>query len=571
MKRQRLNALYLVIIVACYICHTEAVTGTCDRSSGPAGTVHCIQIPGVYYGYQWATCRTNTYIKTTSKGRHACIDSTRIYCYYQCMIDVYGRENGFVFPLCKCSPSDPPPTVKVPLPAWCYSPDGRSCNWYTDCLNKAYPKCEDDKDEYAIKFAEKFCKLYDKNYKDFSTEGKKWVDAVRKCLQVKLVPLIDTTREKSCAELKSEAFKTHTPCYLNPDQSSLSYCDLSIADQMTVFWTIKSAYIDAFGSSLKGMLEVLAGCIQAKTKSLVQEVKAKIQERVDKIEKAINPITDIIQETELRIKVWLEHQTPPIQLDIYINEKDWDKASKRRKRSVPDDREIVISQFAGKIVDALASEQKWKDKGVAWFAYANNETAHDNNTMSIRLLVADRSKYEGFDNSSLSLPKHANLTTTLVQLSEAILKGTLKLMIDGESIEIMKLNGCLDWNCEEHAFNITYMKAPESNGDDVKPKADECDAENGPDGARQCVKLQGYDDYQWATCRTDSYIKQTTNGKHYCRNPLHTYCLYQCMLDKYEESSGDVYGRCQCSGSQKATYTFAFVVLLAAVSSLLVL
>ncbi|CAB3998773.1 Hypothetical predicted protein [Paramuricea clavata] len=165
----------------------------------------------------------------------------------------------------------------------------------------------------------------------------------------------------------------------------------------------------------------------------------------------------------VRIKVWVQNSISPIQLSMFIRDNDWDKASKRRKRSVPDDREIARSQFAGKIVDALALEQMWKDKGVAWFAYANNETAHDNNIMSIRLLVADRFKYEAFDNSSLSLTKPANLTAILVQLSEAVLNGTLNLMIDGESIEIMKLNGCLDWNCKEHAFNITSLKSQDSN------------------------------------------------------------------------------------------------------------
>jgi hypothetical protein len=102
-------------------------------------------------------------------------------------------------------------------------------------------------------------------------------------------------------------------------------------------------------------------------------------------------------------------------------------------------------------------------------------------------------------------------------------------------------------------------------------EAAKCYAFSGPNGATQCVKLQGYNGYQWATCRTNSYLVQTSNGLHHCSIQSHTYCLYQCMLDKYGKSSGDVSGSCQCSGSQKATYTFAFVVLLATVSSLLVL
>ena len=102
-------------------------------------------------------------------------------------------------------------------------------------------------------------------------------------------------------------------------------------------------------------------------------------------------------------------------------------------------------------------------------------------------------------------------------------------------------------------------------------KAAKCDSVSGPSGAKQCARVRGYNDYQWVTCRTDLYIKLKTSGRYRCKNQFATYCRYHCMVDKYGKRSGDVYGSCQCSGSQKATYTFAFVVLLATVSSLLVL
>jgi hypothetical protein len=352
--------------------------------------------------------------------------------------------------------------------------------------------------------------------------------------------------------------------------------------------------LKAFWPTLKGLLDVRKGCGE-NTKT--QEVKAKIQEEVNKItsKNKTNPVNDVIREMNVRIKVWVQNSISPIQLSMFIRDNDWDNASKRRKRSVQDDRKISRSQFAGKIVDTLASEQMWKDKGVAWFAYAEN----DGNIMSIRLLVADRfkyerrdnstkyermdnstkhqrmdnsTKYERMDNSTSPLQQPTNLSEILMQLGKDVLNGTLNLQIDGENVEVTKLNGCLDLNCEEHAFNIKSLKFQENNGNvksTVKPKV-VCDADNGPDGARQCFKLSGYMDYQWITCRTNSYIKLKTNGKHSCTDQSRTYCFYQCMLDKYEESSGDVYGSCQCSGSQKVTYSFAYVVLLAAVSFLLV-
>ena len=448
----------------------KADVGTCNKWSGPAGNTHCIKIAR-YSDYQWGTCRTDVYLKTKSNGDHHCIDRSATYCYYQCMLDVYDKNNGDILPYCKCSPGDPLPTETIPLPAWCHSPDGTNCSWYRECLSKAYPQCKDDHDEYAIQYAEKFCTLYNESFKNFSWQGRNWVNAVRKCLQLKLVPVIDTTRQKTCTELKSAAFETHTPCYLDPDPSAPSYCDLSIGDKWEVFWTIKSAFVDAFGPSLKGLYDVMAGC----TRKAVKSNKEKTKEITKKIkEAAVDAITDlaadndtrILQENTARIKTWLEEALSPsfpfpVQLDLRIGFEDLENFQRRRKRSIEDDLETTRSRLAGKIIDEIAVQKEWQNKGIAWFAYANadNETEHDKNTMSIRFLVTDRSKYESVENGSSALTKSSNLTSTLLELSEAVLKRTLdNLKINGERIEIMALNGCLDWNCEEHTFNITLMK-----------------------------------------------------------------------------------------------------------------
>ena len=105
-------------------------------------------------------------------------------------------------------------------------------------------------------------------------------------------------------------------------------------------------------------------------------------------------------------------------------------------------------------------------------------------------------------------------------------------------------------------------------------RTDQCNRYRGPSGARQCTKFSGYTDYQWATCRSDAYIRLTSGGTHHCRNRFHTYCLYQCMLEKYSKSSGFVLSSCRCtpgqnSATQKEKYTFVFVVFVA-ISSLLV-
>ena len=147
----------------------------CDKWSGPAGTVECIQIRRYNNEYQWATCLTDAYIKQKSNQKHLCLDRTATYCWYQCMLEEYNKEVGSVTGDCSCNPSNPTsyPNTLTPttlLPPECYSPPGDSCDWYRSCLEKKYP-CEATSNGYAIKYAEHFCKLYDQSYAKFSQAG----------------------------------------------------------------------------------------------------------------------------------------------------------------------------------------------------------------------------------------------------------------------------------------------------------------------------------------------------------------------------------------------------------------
>ena len=84
-------------------------------------------------------------------------------------------------------------------------------------------------------------------------------------------------------------------------------------------------------------------------------------------------------------------------------------------------------------------------------------------------------------------------------------------------------------------------------------KAEICNAHNGPNGARHCIKSPSYEGYQWATCRTDTYLRSKTNGNHYCQyHFIHSYCYYQCMLEEYGTTNGEVIGKCRCSPSENS-------------------
>ena len=84
-----------------------------------------------------------------------------------------------------------------------------------------------------------------------------------------------------------------------------------------------------------------------------------------------------------------------------------------------------------------------------------------------------------------------------------------------------------------------------------------CDTKNGPSGLSQCIlSKNNYNGYQWATCLTDSYIKQKSVGKYHCDGGPGTFCWFECMREMYQSEGPDVTGICSCKpGDQPATNT----------------
>ncbi len=178
------------IAIACFILVALPCEMSCQCSgSSDIGNTECVLLRPRYLQYQWATCLTHDYIQLTSNQRHICRNYATM-CWYQCQLEIHHQENGPVFDDCACSPGDTIPTSDDTMPTLaleCYSPSGDDCNWYRDCLEACYP-CEGTEDGYAIEFAKKFCDLYTERLSEFSSQGIMWIDGVRKCLQVVLVP-----------------------------------------------------------------------------------------------------------------------------------------------------------------------------------------------------------------------------------------------------------------------------------------------------------------------------------------------------------------------------------------------
>jgi len=140
-----------------------------------------------------------------------------------------------VLSLLQCTsarPACPPGTPASFLPDICFNPTGTDCNWYVQCL--------DGKDNcgvegYALKYGLTFCTIYQKYLPRFSPQGQTWVNAVRKCLQTSLVPLLEKC-DNTCGLAELTAISSHTKCYVTPAPAtpSVSICNLSCVDLNSV-------------------------------------------------------------------------------------------------------------------------------------------------------------------------------------------------------------------------------------------------------------------------------------------------------------------------------------------------
>ena len=255
------------IAIACFVLITLPYEISCQCSgSSDIGNTECVLLTPYYSQYQWATCLTHEYVHRASNQRHICRNyATR--CWYQCQLEINNEENGPVFDNCACSSGDtiPPSDDTMPtLDPECFSPSGDDCNWYRDCLEERY-QCEATGDGYAIEYAKKFCDLFMEGSSDFSSQGMMWIDGVRKCLQVVLVPSLRPFLSKTCADIKQEAFDSHSRCYLEPGSGVPSICDLSISDKLAAFCTVNCisgsrAFTMEPIETGRQMLEVIHGC-----------------------------------------------------------------------------------------------------------------------------------------------------------------------------------------------------------------------------------------------------------------------------------------------------------------------
>ncbi|XP_078357857.1 uncharacterized protein LOC144642697 [Oculina patagonica] len=286
----------------------------------------------------------------------------------------------------------------TPLPSECHNPSGDSCDWYRNCLEKKYP-CEATSNPYAIKYAEKFCKLYGKRYSSFSPDAQRWVDGVRKCLQVVLVPLLRPGTKPTCQEIREKAFASHTPCYLHPGKDVPSVCDLGCWEYFKIFWTIKGSFTqsDTAWESIKGMWNIGTKCGW---------------------------------HTQIRKCLWI---SPMRFAKVEIQ-----KFSQRKERSTNSLSEAdAKNKFADGVGSAIASALKWNKNVMDWIAHPGSDGTNtdDPDTFHIIMVLADK-KALGIVN--MSTPS-VDFDQTIQEFASAIEKGSLHLQVHGSNVWVKSL------------------------------------------------------------------------------------------------------------------------------------
>ncbi|WAR31917.1 hypothetical protein MAR_034459 [Mya arenaria] len=365
--------------------------GLLDQSFGffcDQGSIGCYAFTGYNNKYQWATCLTKYYMEEKSRKQHTCKDQTAVYCYYQCMLEQHGLEKGDELP--------------TPLPPWCSSPDGSECNWYRECLDERFP-CVGTEASYAISYGEKFCYLYSENYNGFDKVGQDWIDAVRKCLQVALVPLIRPYNTPSCDEIKTIAFQSHSKCYVDPFPDKPSFCDIGWSNFFRVLITIKSSIISEFWATIGQGLETFFKCGKIKISNILQLVISNDQ------------------------------STEDIASAPYKLEKSFREYS---KRNIQGANNVFFYPFFENPLNEI-----------------NRDKRHTPGEVTLSVLLLDRAKYDLNYQSSNTV----NLTDVATRIINDIETGEFRL---GVSVDVKEVRLCPDLECLNATQTVTPPPEP---------------------------------------------------------------------------------------------------------------
>jgi len=386
----------------------------CDAQTGPSGTDVCVLLAPYYTDYQWATCLTNAYILQLTKLKKSCMNRTATYCWLQCMAEMHDDPviiNGTVRQDCRCSPSQVLNTTM--LPRLCYSPDGTDCGWYKNCLEKRY-NCQGTTAGYAILFAEKYCKLQSQSKTLFTASGQKWIDEVRKCLQVSLAPLLRPWNEYTCQAIQEFAFKSHSPCYLDPGNSAPSMCKLNCFDWIQIVWTMKETFSEP----------------------------GYIMESIDKM---INTALQCPLDTFNCFRA-LDNVFPTLPFKIVLQ-----KGPKKARLASGENASVPLASV---LSNSISAAMKWDARLLDWIVYVDALASNSTQVVSVLWLMSRTEINKSIGARESMILKDAN-----VRLQDAFLMGSLKISfsLDSTDFSCRTIYTCDDPGCQKTTSEIQAL------------------------------------------------------------------------------------------------------------------
>ncbi len=116
----------------------------------------------------------------------------------------------------------------------------------SDCGSCDYYPCRDaerdvscGEEGYFLGFGHKYCERFTQvTFDRLSTDGKRWLDETRVCLQ-ETVDEIAADTDLDCDEVQQRAIDAHPPCYLDS-----GVCDLPLTDQAKIATTVDVRDVD---------------------------------------------------------------------------------------------------------------------------------------------------------------------------------------------------------------------------------------------------------------------------------------------------------------------------------------
>ena len=261
--------------------------------------------------------------------------------------------------------------------------------------------------------------MFEEQKAKLSPDAQKWMEAVRKCQQVAMVPLLSPSEDPTCKEIREKALASYTQCYLNPGEGAKSICDVICWEHFKIFWAIKGSFLklDTAWESLKGLWDIGTQC-----------TSPNIQENCFE-----RNLKNVIKLLKLNVENLM-----------------------RRKRRSPDSLSNVdiLSRFTDGVGTAIGSALKWNTDVMDWLAYTTNWVSLGN--VDIIIVMADI-KALGIVTAPI---ESVNFDQTIDDFASAVKKGTLRLQVEGYNVWIKSLALCSDKSCGKTQTLAVSNKPP---------------------------------------------------------------------------------------------------------------